>query len=58
MFCRSEKQHIKLPTSLEDAKRLGLVLTKYRKEYYAQVFSAFFLSYILYPLPAVWFVGG
>ena len=48
--CRDEKAHIKLPTNLDDAKNMGLVLTKYRKDHYYQVLSAFFLSYVLYPL--------
>lgn len=49
IICRDEKAQIKLPTSLEDAKSLGLVLTKYRKDHYYQVLSAYFLSYVLYP---------
>lgn len=52
-FCRAERSHIKLPTSLEDAKQLGLVLTKYRTEYYFQVMSAFSLTYIVYPVLSI-----
>lgn len=52
---REEKQHIKLPRSLEDAKQLGLVLTRYRKDYYAQVLAAVSLVYILYPFTLFWY---
>ena len=46
---REEKQHVKLPMSLEDAKQLGRVLTKYRTDHYPQVLALVTLVYILYP---------
>lgn len=46
---REEKQRVKLPMSLEDAKQLGRVLTKYRSDHYPQVLALVTLVYILYP---------
>ena len=48
-FCRSEKQYITLPKNIEDAKNLGKVLSRYKDLYYYQVFSGYFITYILYP---------
>lgn len=41
-----EKQHIKLPKNIADAKQLGLVLKKYNHEHYYSVLSAVFLIYV------------
>nr|XP_023017273.1 transmembrane protein 41 homolog isoform X1 [Leptinotarsa decemlineata] len=41
-----EKQFIKLPYNLEDAKNLGIVLNKYKSEHYYQVMAGVFLMYI------------
>ncbi|GJQ65181.1 hypothetical protein Trydic_g17306 [Trypoxylus dichotomus] len=41
-----EKQHIKIPWNIEDAKTLGLVLNRYKKDHYYSVLSGVFLSYI------------
>lgn len=46
---RDEKQHIKVPTDIEDAKNLGKVLSLYKDKYYYQVLGGYFLTYILYP---------
>lgn len=48
-FFRHEKQHIKLPWDLEDAKQLGQVLDRYKDKYFYEVLFAVFLVYILYP---------
>ncbi|VDI14613.1 Hypothetical predicted protein [Mytilus galloprovincialis] len=42
----SEKQHIKLPRDIEDAKRLGNVLSIYKDKFYIQVLGAYFVTYI------------
>lgn len=49
VFFRHEKQHIKLPWDLEDAKQLGQVLHRYKDKYFYEVLFAVFLVYILYP---------
>jgi hypothetical protein len=49
VFFREEKQHIKLPRNIEDAKHLGHVLSRYKDKYFIQVLVAYFTSYILYP---------
>jgi len=41
-----ERQHIKLPRDMEEAKNLGQVLSKYTVEHYTTVLSAFFITYI------------
>ncbi|XP_047545980.1 transmembrane protein 41 homolog [Vanessa atalanta] len=41
-----EKQHIKLPWDLEDAKQLGLVLDRYKEKYFYEVLLGVFLVYI------------
>ncbi|XP_071830782.1 transmembrane protein 41B-like [Apostichopus japonicus] len=41
-----EKQHIKLPRDLDDAKALGKVLSRYNDKYYYQVMAGFFCTYI------------
>ena len=45
-----EKQHIKMPWEIEDAKALGRVLARYKERYYFQVLSAIVVTYMLYPL--------
>ncbi|KAL3225707.1 hypothetical protein MRX96_025632 [Rhipicephalus microplus] len=42
----SEKQHIKLPRDIEDAKGLGRVLNRYTDRYFFTVTSGFFVTYI------------
>ncbi|CAN7998987.1 unnamed protein product [Ixodes hexagonus] len=42
----SEKQHIKLPRDIEDAKGLGRVLNRYTDRYFFAVTSGFFVTYI------------
>jgi len=39
-----------VPKNIEDAKKLGAVLSNYKEQYYHQVLIAYFTSYILYPL--------
>jgi hypothetical protein len=46
---RDEKQHIKLPRDIDDAKNLGKVLYRYKDKYYFEVLTGVFVSYILYP---------
>lgn len=41
-----EKQYVKVPRNIEDAKKLGSVLHKYRDRYYFQVLFAYFTSYV------------
>ncbi|KAK9695074.1 SNARE associated Golgi protein [Popillia japonica] len=41
-----EKQHIKIPWNIEDAKSLSLVLNQYKKDHYYSVLSGVFLSYV------------
>ncbi|KPJ01858.1 PREDICTED: transmembrane protein 41 homolog isoform X1 [Papilio xuthus] len=42
----SEKQYLKLPWDLEDAKNLGLVLDRYKDKYFHEVLLGVFLVYI------------
>lgn len=46
---REERQHIKLPWNIEDAKQLGIVLNRYKSEHYYEVMAGVFVTYILYP---------
>ncbi|XP_059486570.1 transmembrane protein 41B isoform X1 [Neocloeon triangulifer] len=41
-----EKQHIKLPRDIDDAKNLGRVLYRYKDKYYFEVLTGVFVSYI------------
>ncbi|CAH2015611.1 unnamed protein product [Acanthoscelides obtectus] len=41
-----EKQHIKLPWNMEDAKQLGIVLNRYKSDHYYQVMAGVFITYI------------
>ena len=50
LFFRQEKEKVKLPRDIDDAKELGRVLSKYKDTYYYEVMSAFFITYVLYPL--------
>lgn len=34
---------------MDDAKALGIVLSKYKDTYYTQVLVAYFATYVLYP---------
>ena len=43
----SEKEHIKLPRDIEDAKQLGTVLSRYKEKYYTEVLGGVFITYIL-----------
>lgn len=49
---RDEKQHIKLPRDIDDAKNLGKVLYRYKDKYYFEVLTGVFVAYILYPFKA------
>lgn len=42
----SEKKHIKLPWDIEDAKKLGQVLDRYKDKYYFEVMSAVIIIYV------------
>lgn len=44
-----EKQYMKLPFHIEDAKNLGKLLERYKDLYYFQVLAGLFITYILYP---------
>ncbi|KAF0299757.1 Transmembrane protein 41B [Amphibalanus amphitrite] len=41
-----EKQDFKLPRDIEDAKRLGKVLSIYKEQYYFEVMTGIFITYI------------
>ncbi|XP_044255253.1 transmembrane protein 41B isoform X1 [Tribolium madens] len=41
-----ERQHIKLPWNIEDAKQLGIVLNRYKADHYFQVMTGVFTAYI------------
>ena len=43
---RSEADHVKFPKSIEDAKQLGLVLSRYKDKYYPQVLGGVFVTYL------------
>lgn len=42
----SEAEHVKFPKSIEDAKQLGLVLSRYKDKYYPQVLGGVFVTYL------------
>lgn len=44
---REEKEHVKLPKNMEDAKKLGLVLSRYKEKYYFTVLAGVLITYIL-----------
>jgi len=41
-----EADHVKFPKSIEDAKQLGLVLSRYKDKYYPQVLGGVFVTYL------------
>ncbi|XP_059372915.1 transmembrane protein 41B [Carassius carassius] len=41
-----EREKIKIPKDMDDAKALGIVLSKYKDTYYTQVLLAYFATYI------------
>lgn len=43
----SERQFMKLPRDIEDAKHLGVVLSRYKEKYYTEVLGGVFITYIL-----------
>lgn len=42
----NEAEHVKFPKTIEDAKQLGTVLSKYKDKYYAQVLGGVFVTYL------------
>lgn len=50
IFYRDERQYMKLPLDIQDAKNLGRLLGSYKDLYYIQVLTGLFVTYILYPL--------
>uniref|UniRef100_A0A0K8U1W2 Transmembrane protein 41 n=1 Tax=Bactrocera latifrons TaxID=174628 RepID=A0A0K8U1W2_BACLA len=45
----SEKQHIKIPRDIQDAKMLAKVLDRYKDMYYFEVMFGVVTAYVLYP---------
>ncbi|ELT87421.1 hypothetical protein CAPTEDRAFT_219795 [Capitella teleta] len=45
-LAKNEKQYIALPKSIEDAKHLGQVLSRYKEMYYVHVLAGYFITYI------------
>ncbi|XP_076252812.1 transmembrane protein stas isoform X1 [Rhynchophorus ferrugineus] len=41
-----ERQHMKIPWNIEDAKQLGIVLNRYKGDHYYHVMAGVFLTYI------------
>lgn len=41
-----DASHLKFPRTLEDAKQLGQVLSRYKEQYFPQVFGGFLCTYI------------
>jgi hypothetical protein len=50
-MCRAEAEHVKFPRDIDDAKQLGLVLSRYKDKYYLQVCVSSHLS--TFPLKGV-----
>lgn len=48
-YFRSEKQHMKIPRDIQDAKMLAKVLDRYKDMYYFEVMFGVVVAYILYP---------
>jgi hypothetical protein len=46
MRSRSETEHVKFPRDIDDAKQLGLVLSRYKEKYYVQVLGGIFVTYL------------
>ena len=42
-----ERHVFKLPRDIDDAKRLGIVLSKYKDKYFSEVLGGVFVTYIL-----------
>ncbi|XP_054152961.1 transmembrane protein 41B-like [Oppia nitens] len=42
----AERTHLKLPKNIEDAKRLGTVLSHYKDKYFLVVLSGFLITYV------------
>lgn len=42
----NEAVHVKFPKTIDDAKQLGTVLSKYKDRYYAQVLGGVFVTYL------------
>nr|NP_001138217.1 stasimon, isoform B [Drosophila melanogaster]ACL82947.1 stasimon, isoform B [Drosophila melanogaster] len=45
----SEKQHLKIPRDIQDAKMLAKVLDRYKDMYYFEVMFGVVVAYVLYP---------
>lgn len=41
-----EAQHVKFPKNMEDAKQLGLVLSRYKDKYFCEVLGGVFVTYL------------
>ncbi|XP_064600596.1 transmembrane protein 41B-like isoform X3 [Liolophura sinensis] len=41
-----EKEHIKLPRNIDDAKNLGKVLSRYKEDHYYEVLGFYFITYV------------
>ncbi|KAJ7420185.1 Transmembrane protein 41B [Willisornis vidua] len=50
---RAERECIKVPRDMDDAKALGKVLSKYKDTFYVQVLVAYFATYVLIDLNAL-----
>merc|ERR1712001_423203 len=42
----TENQHVKFPKDIDDAKRLGIVLSRYKDRYYPQVLCGVAVTYL------------
>lgn len=47
----SEKEHLKIPRDIQDAKMLAKVLDRYKDMYYFEVMFGVVVAYVLYPFP-------
>lgn len=45
----SEKEHLKIPRDIQDAKMLAKVLDRYKDMYYFEVMFGVVVAYVLYP---------
>jgi len=43
---KSEAEHIKFPKDIDDAKQLGLVLSRYKDKFYPEVLAGVFVTYL------------
>ena len=46
---REDVARLRLPQSIEDAKDLGTLLSKYKETHYSAVVGAVVVTYVLYP---------